>query len=888
MKYALKTLAATLLFAAGCDSTDTAPADGPCVGDACDPRMDGTGPQVGAARLTALSLESGAPHPNHAITVAAEFEFAGEAFESEVIVGMRRADGTDGCLIGSIGVAHAPPGGDASAVAAVSARQELVVPALCARIAGEDLELFVAFDMFANTRFAERDARMATLELPEALPDEEALFVLAEAARMEGCAADDCAPPVQLTPSPGRNAQLRGVRLGSSVITYPIAVGEYAAIPAEAVEVPEGEAPAPVDAAWAAFPTDPHLEITTDLRVLGVAPEERVDQMDLWLTYEIRPAAELVDGDGAPVERDWRPLARERSTEAGAPELVRDAGPPPNRGAPNGDRMFVGEDRIFDLEGPDLRNHAAPVFVDGPLNDLIKPEGIWGGVDEFELRVCLNTTFEDAATTTDNCATMPVLMLREFYGPEGRIDVPADAAEGEYALENRNLWLNGMGYNADSGDGGFSAQIWLERGTWSSDSQQTHTTQWGNSLQGNGGTWIEAGLDVTADILRNQDVELAGAYVMGVDFAGGQTDRIQAYMALFGVQLVPEQRIEWPDGQITLEEILERVADARGAEGYDTTYVRALPLLGKRIETDCGGVTAVVEATLELGLSQADTSLTKSAVAPRVDPCADHLDTVVNGLCFFRVEAPEVESFNDYKARCRAAGGHAAPMRTAADLAMATQVADGQVAFVGVSSVLVPINLFNWQYLWQHTHASALGLAPRSVGPSVSGATGANRHVKIDAGGLLVSRAVGSLGRYGVCVAEKLEEGTSGGTELVLTVTPFIEAGVTSEVGAGLNFGFSSTSFGISLTLSLLNLSLPFVTDVTVEYKTAGGAFIEVGQQIYATLTALAGSADFWISWRVCFIFCKNGTHRKNIASWDGIDLGSWWLLPRTSFSRSF
>jgi hypothetical protein len=477
----LSTLAVPLLLTAGC-------------GDATSPEADEENDHIAVSKLEITSSDD--PHLLHPLRVAIEAELSGEAYATDLLIGMRTSDGAAGCVLGAMPVEHGadpePSEGEGSPTAYVN-EAEFVVDRACYELAGrDDVELFASFDPWN---------RLGDQVIEDSAPTAESLdvysIVAAAAVSGEGC--ETCETYYTLHDNPGLDAELRELNLSSVVAVVPVAADG-------------GEAPVPVNR--------PDFSVTSRSRITGLYDGQGLDDGQVQLGHRIRPLG---------------------STDAGLPLIQ---------------RKHDQASTLKDLEVPshgDL-TVASALYLEGTARDAIV-DGVWSNVDEFELVTCLEPQFDQAVYAgeleprTNDCAAVPVVIVRQEVGEDG-LPLPNPGAATARSAE---VWGDSWGANSDYGFGysGLSFETWLDV----NGSDAAASTYKGIDVH-SAGSWFEAGVYSEGTVFDNSvDVIDIYATFIAYDFGGGGA---AMGASIFTYEFIPEFEIQLSDGNaVSLQDIFD-------------------------------------------------------------------------------------------------------------------------------------------------------------------------------------------------------------------------------------------------------------------------------------------------------------------------------------------
>lgn len=308
--------------------------------------------------VTSLKLTgAGANYLLHPVSVAVEARLSGAAYETDLVVGLWAEDGSVGCTLGAMPVAHA--GGADEARYAREAT--FVVPPTCHELAGrDDLALFVAFDPW--NRLGDREVDL------DAVRDYKSEYDMVAAAALGDADCDDCAARHALHASPGMDAQLRELNLSSAVIVLPVD--------------PDGRA-------LAKGADRPDFNLTASSRVLGLPAGKGLDSGRVQIRSRIRPAG---------------------ASEPGLPLIQR-------KGGAAGERAPVKVPGYGDVTtglALYLDDAAREALVGGRWSGIDEFELVTCLEADFEQAVYLGETEPRA----DDCGAVPITVARPIVDPE--------------------------------------------------------------------------------------------------------------------------------------------------------------------------------------------------------------------------------------------------------------------------------------------------------------------------------------------------------------------------------------------------------------------------------------------------------------------------------------
>jgi hypothetical protein len=407
-------LAALLSFVAGCSS---GPAEIACGagthldGDSCVPdSTDLTRPRVERAAVVGLSVEEEgqrAAFVGYPLTVALALDVQGEAFRSEVVVGLESADGAVACTLGAIQIdaPDHPAGSDP-----LQLSKELLVQSPCASLAGQSgVRVWVSFDPFDKVNVAGRPPIPAA----ESLSAEFFRPSRLDLTNCKGPAShpDTCATALDVNASPGLDLSLRRLTLDSSVAVVHTRFRPDETVPADDPDAQglEPATPAPFDPEYG-LPTAPQFSVSTEMLLYGAttaagSPALGDDQVSL--KFALRPDRARAP-DGLPDEiYDWVPLSVERQTLS---EGTKD-------GTPSVSLERLQEQFVRSIASATVLHKDSPVFIDGAARQRVLT--LRDKVRNYELQACAVPRFAEGSWEPDaaanNCVTLPVVVLEEQH-----------------------------------------------------------------------------------------------------------------------------------------------------------------------------------------------------------------------------------------------------------------------------------------------------------------------------------------------------------------------------------------------------------------------------------------------------------------------------------------
>ncbi len=532
-------------------------------------RGDASGkPLVRSADLVDLSfVGADSAYLLHPVRVAVNVGIDGEPFGTDVVVGLSTPDGERGCLLGAVRVEH-----EISGYAQEEAFAEFDVSATCRDLAGRsDLELFASFDPWGGLNF-ER-----TLEVevePYDASEAASLYALMKVSELDSEACVSCGGPVRLLESPGRDAELREMNVDSTVAILSVAG--------------EGGVPSEVDV--------PHWTVSSRLRMMGLGKNEMLGAGEAAMTFQVRPAPGAAGSEGlSGFDLEWAPLTtRDRDVGAG--------------GWPEGGVEYRQQDPL-DIEGPADLNRVSPLFIANELEQQMI-SGSWSAIEEFELGVCVQTAFEEASFQEEggqrdnNCAVLPVVVLRDYGSGEEGSEAPLPGARNGKARTAKTWDIEWATRNSRLGRTGVDFETWLEVNA----AEQATTTYGGRSITG-AGSWFEAGAKSTAEVF-DADATLLDIYAT---FASYQTGggKVAMGASMLGYDFIEAVDIDTPEGvTVTLQDIFDE------AElDIDPTLSQDVVLTGYSFDDGCATVEAAIKAVGTIGIDTMQTSVSMRGIA---------------------------------------------------------------------------------------------------------------------------------------------------------------------------------------------------------------------------------------------------------------------------------
>ena len=852
----------------------------------------------------------------HPMNVEATIALNAEGHRSAVAFVLRsESDGTLGCLLGTLSLDHEvqvthadDPEIDEFAVAG-----ELILPKACEVLVGvDDVVMDLAYDIFQDHDIVGRDED-ANLSIVA-----EDLFLGLvqhdDFLSMENCRPaqtttdhpDDCQFPITVAANQGIELVMTDLQVDSSVGIHEIAIGELpertadevaasiAALPTDLQdEVSQDGTTAPAHVA--PLVTHPLFTLSTTYRLLGVEPEVEIGEVDF--EFLIRP----------------NPRASELTPEQDVvlPLAIQDA---------NGDLLLV--DRSDAHADNHHRARSFPIVVTEDV-DAFLTGGEWRLLTDFIVEVCAapSEQFEErdlaGLEEQNNCAELDVQLVRRavFAEPDdGEVHLhgslptrghlasfaaiedpttdPDVTASGRFSINTSN-WSK----SDSSGDFGIAVGAgWDVAGTNTSSSQAVYS----HSVISGPAGWAAAQAFASATVF-SQTFDIFRFEAAFMDYTAGNTntDAFGLIFRLFAVDFFAFRTNGWEidDGTVTLGDILDVVNAATGGD-YAVEYTWSKSLLGTDFNVDCGGASASLDAFVTVGLNSDETSITKSPRESSPGACgtgtvhfpADLLPSYGSTDCI-KVQTV-IPFFTGAQVTCALLGG------TLADVAFAPGTTYLQNIVDDLMTV-VPLAWVDHYYGWDCSNESAN--CPDGTGTPECWSEfpgGALNDVAVDAWGtdyptntttcedgetsvaavlyngdaLLYQVDPFTIIPWALCRFADTEGVTLGGTDISLTVTPFIAGGLSGEVSA--DFG-SVVSLSLSITLNLVEFDLPVTTTIGYDFAANGTVTGTLSLQVGAELTALSGCITASISWDTGS-WGHSGTHTKTLVEWDGVDLGSW------------
>lgn len=614
----------------------------------------------------------------------------------------------------------------------------------------------------------------------------------------------------------------------------------------------------------------PTLMAAASYRVVGEDPQAQVIGEDtVHLAFRVRPVAGTPEAEAlAPEDREWMPLKVEEHIDAGEGELVED---------------HQAESHLESLKGFDTHHSFVAVDVVHETRDKMV-SGSWAGIEEFEIEACVEASFieaeyEEGDSATNHCATLQILVLRQEHTPHG---VVSDRTVENHAenFGKKHLWRKDW----STSEAGLELKSWYEVGS-TKNPNGTPFGEIGDRMYGPG-SWYEAGARATLSLFgANLVLAKAEGQMRDYEASSPFVDFGKIEIRAFIWTMIPYSEVPLPDGTLTLQDFLNLQRAKTGKE-YPTEKTFEKAVVGKNFDVPCGGAKASISVFLTLGLDQGATSITKSEIPRRPGTCTAGEPRSADGkYCYANHSDGKFYSVSQANEYCKAnfPGGRIAAPTSHADF-NAVRQATGPNAWFLTNTIFKRVPAGFQLERYDHTVAGtpwAPALAPGQDINSFAGtAVGDYLALHINPSNQSVLAASSSGAANVVCQIPVRGE-TSNGSKLTVDIVPHIAAGAKAE----LSVDFSFITFGIALTVNVLDFAVHFVGSVGAYVHQSGALGVELGRRIYAQLSALSGSLDVWIDWEAGFwIFKKSGRHEKTIFSWDGFVLGTWDILPEETY----
>lgn len=503
--------------------------------------------RVEHVELQQLSITSDdAPAVLHPVSIQATITVNGPAFSGDVLVGLADADET-GCILGAMELVH--DGGEVDH----ELGSEFFLDRDCAQLIDEDhVEVFASFDPWGELEYAGRpDASNAGSMF-------ESVYV--QALPTDIC--DGCDTATTVSRSPGRDAQLRELALDSSVATV-----RFAATPGEVIETEDSR---------------PQFAVSHRMRVTGLPKGEGLEDDSVGMEYRIRPlpgtdAAAELDADA----QEFATLSARRKGEYLAVETI-------------------------DASGQIDHNGASAVYIDGDVRDAMT-DGVWSGVEEFELEACLVSSFDQAiygaerGPRRNDCAQLPVVVLREAINADGsRALTPALELEAGANARTADVWSTGWSTSSQQfGTTGFNMQLWVDV-----NSSDTPSSTYGGHSVDYPGSWFEAGANATGTVF-DTNATLADFYASFIGYNGGG-GKVYLGAQLLGYDFISPIALDTTSG-VTLT--LQNILDAAGSNA-SPVFEKDISIVGFSFDDGCGSVNSGIWGHGEIGIDTDETSVT--------------------------------------------------------------------------------------------------------------------------------------------------------------------------------------------------------------------------------------------------------------------------------------
>ncbi len=834
--------------------------DGVCVVDPLGEMPAELKPRVERMEITRLVVtgEPGPFHPHHTIDVSVEIDADAESFQAEALIGMKVPDEDLGCFFGTVTLRH----NSANEVHThLQVHREFVIPESCAMLVGrDDLEVYVAFDPWGKVNLVDQDRVLPFADDCEA--DE------------HGPHPDECRTALRLEESPGLDLELLEVSLDSTVLVLPRGYGDHPGSTVEDIRAAHAAAGLPEDGipdaghppVAAATPDHPHLYVSAAMRILGAAEDEHHGDDTIHYDYRIRPRHHAPGTrDLAAEDTDWFHLSAQQ--------------PPANEAD---DPEHHTEDHHEDLVGNKVHNKAAAIYAIGEVAERLN-HGVWSHIDEFELNVCLNADFDEAvfegfdAPKRNNCALFPLIIVRQDHGPYGHADDGSTALDGAADTWSKDK-LEVKIIGTDEAE--LELNAWLSIGATKSSGRVDYgfADNWG--VQGPFGWW-EAGADAWAEVYGQGFTLAFGAFSFQDYQAPG--DLVSLEIEVFTMAMIPFFELEFPDGRLTLLELLNAVG--KGTLPTEKQFKKNL--LGESFDVPCGGFDVGLGVFLTFGIDPNATFIEKAGLPAEPATCVGQ--TLVGGgdYCIQTVQANRA-GVHAAKDLCSSVGGYLPFPTSEADID-----ALGRNGLWFSNLVLRGLPAATYYYL--HAPPGAPPAAPIPVNlqtfPGYYATTMWNRGAYIDA------THAGLTGPIPCYVPRKA--GVDFGTSLTVVIQPHIATGV--EASAEIDFSFLAVGF--TITLNLLDFSTPFTGGITQKFMSDAHIELALFRMIQAQLQILNGDIRITIDFSksefgkvlncIGALFgggsCNGtGSHVKTLAIWDGIILGPWNILAREDYPFIF
>lgn len=369
--------------------TPTTPPTTPPTGTTPPPA---TGAHVASAVLKSLDVvevELGDPVTvDHPVTVEMSLEVNGEAFTTNVGVGIESADGTKRCFLGAIEATHATTKEMPVSTATLSLVKDFFVPPSCRPLVGEsNAHVWVSFDMFGRLNL---DGRT-----PLAAGDETKLeeFLQQSRLKLDQCStiyADTCEQPFAVKDTPGRDLVLSKVDLSTSVGVLEYQAKTYLPEVAAGDTGPDGQPLTPLDMSqfFARVSTTPQVVVNTTVKVYGGdgtdadALPPGTARVSVYLAPNREKNENLIDLDAQLPIFEPEPMSLEVVKQDKASNL---------ENILRLQRESV--DRLVDAQEVTTVSSA---FIDGPLLEKMT-SGMWSKINSYTMTVCVESDLQEAS-----------------------------------------------------------------------------------------------------------------------------------------------------------------------------------------------------------------------------------------------------------------------------------------------------------------------------------------------------------------------------------------------------------------------------------------------------------------------------------------------------------
>lgn len=377
-------LSLLLLTATACGSDltcgdGTISKDGVCIAEA--PTSDPTLPAVQSVKLLTLNVtEEGRRdiYVNYAFNVSGTLEVQGDAFESDVVVGLSSKDGKKSCIAGAAFVSHS--GG--AEPKTVSFEDSFYVQSGCDALDGEsDVLTWVAFDPFRKVKLE----GAADLVIPDEVTDSTLVDLIQSSSLDRGaCKAgegsahpDSCETALNVKKSPGMDLVLRRMSLGNSV---------------SLLKTTQTNAP--------------DFVATADFRVFGDVFDDETDLLEdnpVETTFFISPKIDFTQMPDAATMAVYAPrelkLLDYKLSKAGEATLDE-----------------LRQQFLSSLQSAEVKLQGFALRMDKETRELVTG-GKWSPFVKFEITACAKAPFEetdaDGVNDDNNCRNVDVIIVRD-------------------------------------------------------------------------------------------------------------------------------------------------------------------------------------------------------------------------------------------------------------------------------------------------------------------------------------------------------------------------------------------------------------------------------------------------------------------------------------------